>query len=198
MRTTTRPQHASHCVALASAVLLVAPVVAVPAHAAPNPAPMGPDIKKVDKEEALRNFEKALTDYRRVQNELGDAVHKPDVIGAAARIVSDERGARARRAAVRLLGTMDAHRWPEVEQALIASLRADRNEAVRLEAARALAQGNCCTEKTRAALQITADGTDQDGNAAETSARVKKAAREALKVCERELSNKAASAARSH
>jgi hypothetical protein len=171
-------------------------MVAVPAQAAPNPVAKAPEIKKVDKEEALRDFEKALAGYHRVQKELGDTVHHPDILGAAARVAIDERGAPARRAAVRLLGTVDAQCWPEAEQALISGLRADRNESVRFEAARALGQGNCYSEKTRAALKISADGTADDGNPGETSARVKKAAREALKVCERKLSNQAASNAR--
>jgi hypothetical protein len=58
--------------------------------------------------------------------------------GAAARIKADEADAKARREAVRYLGTVDCHYWPEAQDALANSLRADRNECVRFEAALAL------------------------------------------------------------
>jgi hypothetical protein len=103
--------------------------------------------------------------------------------GAAARIKADEAGAKARRAALRYLGTVDCHYWPEAIDALINGLRADRNECVRLEAALALGNGCCCNPKTITALGIAAAGTDEDGNPAETSERVRAAAFVALNRC---------------
>lgn len=104
--------------------------------------------------------------------------------GAAARIQADEANAKARRAAVRYLGTVDCHYWgPEAEPALIAALRTDRNECVRWEAAMALGRGCCCTKKTIQALAITVSGSDKDGNPTEKSERVKGAATIALEHC---------------
>src|SRR5262245_20296134 len=51
--------------------------------------------------------------------------------GAAAKIKKDEAEAAARRAAVRYLGTVDCRYWPEATDALVLSLRGDRNECVR-------------------------------------------------------------------
>jgi hypothetical protein len=101
----------------------------------------------------------------------------------AARIKFEEAGAKARRAAVRYLGTVDCHYYPEAEAGLIAALRADRNECVRMEAARALGNGCCCTQRTVAALNIVVNGDDADGNHSETSDRVKICAFEALTRC---------------
>ena len=67
--------------------------------------------------------------------------------GAAARIQQKEAEAKARAAALRYLGTVDCRRYPEAEAALVNGLRADENECVRLEAARALNRGCCCTKK---------------------------------------------------
>jgi hypothetical protein len=103
--------------------------------------------------------------------------------GAAAKIKADEADAKARRAAIRYLGTVDCHWWPEAEDALINALRADRNECVRYEAALALSRGCCCTKKTMAKLELTVNGSDKDGNPAENSERVKDAARMALESC---------------
>src|SRR5207248_6163987 len=104
-------------------------------------------------------------------------------VGAAAKIKKDEAEAKARRAAVRYLGTVNCHYWPEAEAALIGSLRGDRNECVRWEAAMALGSGCCCTKKTIAALDITVTGSDKDGNPSETSERVRAAAMSALQHC---------------
>jgi len=103
--------------------------------------------------------------------------------GAAARIKADEADAKARAAAVRFLGTVDCHYWPEAQDALINALRADRNECVRLAAAVALGNGCCCTPKTITALGITVAGSDEDGNPSETSERVRSAAYVALSQC---------------
>lgn len=109
---------------------------------------------------------------------------KPGPEGVAAKIQAEEANAAARRAAVRYLGTVDCHYWgPEAEPALIAALRTDRNECVRLEAAMALSRGCCCTKKTIEALAITVSGSDKDGNPSEKSERVKAAASVALTHC---------------
>jgi hypothetical protein len=107
----------------------------------------------------------------------------PGAQGAAAAVMQDEAGAKARRAAVRYLGTVDCHYWPEAEDALIASLRGDRNECVRWEAAMALGRGCCCTKKTIEALSIVVSCSDRDGAPKETSYRVHAAAAAALDHC---------------
>jgi hypothetical protein len=103
--------------------------------------------------------------------------------GAAARIKQDELEAKARRAAVRYLGTVDCSRWPEAEAALILSVRGDRNECVRLEAAWVLGRGCCCTPKVVAALSLVVAGSDRDGMPVERSERVKAAAAASLDHC---------------
>lgn len=107
----------------------------------------------------------------------------PGAEGAAAKIAADEANAKARRAAVRYLGTVDCHRWPEAEAALIGALRTDHNECVRFEAALSLGNGCCCTKKTMEALRIAASCSDVDGNPTETSDRVRAAAVAALEHC---------------
>src|SRR5436305_814669 len=69
------------------------------------------------------------------------------------------------------------------EAALITGLRVDRNECVRLAAARALGSCCCCTKKTIAALTITVSGSSKDGNPSENSERVREAAAAALEMC---------------
>jgi hypothetical protein len=108
---------------------------------------------------------------------------KPGAEGAAAQVKKDEAEAKARRAAVRFLGTVDCHYWPEAEKALILALRADRNECVRMEAALSLGNGCCCTKPTMEALAITVSGSDRDKNPSETSERVKAIAAGALQHC---------------
>lgn len=113
-----------------------------------------------------------------------DLLKPPDSAeGAAARIKQDEANAKARRAAVRYLGTVDCHYWPEASDALIGALRTDRNECVRWEAAMALGSGCCCNKATIKALAITVSGGEEDGNPAETSERVKAAAARSLAHC---------------
>jgi hypothetical protein len=109
---------------------------------------------------------------------------KPGEEGAAAQIKKDELECKARRAAVRYLGTVDCHYWYDVaEPALIGALRGDRCECVRLEAALALGRGCCCTKRTMAALLVTVNGSEADGNVSENSERVKAAAAAALAHC---------------
>lgn len=104
-------------------------------------------------------------------------------VGAASKIQLDEAGAAKRRAAVRYLGTVDCHYWPEAEEGLIGALRGDRNECVRYEAALALGSGCCCTKKTIEALTIVVSCSDRDGAPKETSYRVHAAAQAALDHC---------------
>jgi hypothetical protein len=144
-------------------------------------------VEKNAHDEAAEAFEKALAQRR---PELDKARAEPGAIGTAAKILREERDARVRQAAVKYLGTLESLTRPEIEEVLIASLRADRNETVRWAAALALSQGNCCTKRIAAALQICASGSQQDGNAAETSERVQKAARLALDVCQKKLQGK--------
>jgi hypothetical protein len=106
-----------------------------------------------------------------------------DAEGAAAQIKKDEAEAKARRAAVKYLGTVDCSRWPEAEAALISALREDKNECVRWEAAIQLGNGCCCTKKIIQALIHTVNGDSKDGKTAEKSERVKAAAFEALQKC---------------
>jgi hypothetical protein len=106
-----------------------------------------------------------------------------DAEKTAAAIKADEAKAAQRRAAIRYLGTVDCHYYPEAEDALISGLRGDRNECVRFEAALALSKGCCCTKKTMSALLIVVNGSDSDGKPSETSERVKEMAAHALQLC---------------
>jgi hypothetical protein len=104
--------------------------------------------------------------------------------GAAARIKKDEEDAKARRNAVRYLGTVDCSRWPEAEAALKTSLRFDRNECVRFEAALALRNGCCCTNSIIDALTNCVLGENKkDIFPIEKSDRVRAAAADALARC---------------
>jgi hypothetical protein len=103
--------------------------------------------------------------------------------GVAAQIKAAEAQAKAKIAALGYLATVDCAVWPEAEQALIDSLRSDRVECVRFAAARALATGCCCTEKTAAALTKTVEGSTEDGGILERSERIKAAAYQALAHC---------------
>jgi hypothetical protein len=108
---------------------------------------------------------------------------KPNAEGAAAQIKKEEAEAKARAAAVRYLGTVDCHWWPDAEVALSNALRADKNECVRYEAALALGRGCCCTKAIVRSLTICVNGTEEDGNPYENSERVRMAAEVALMHC---------------
>jgi hypothetical protein len=85
---------------------------------------------------------------------------------------------------VRYLGTVDCSRWPEAEAALAISLRFDRNECVRFEAALALRSGCCCTNKIMDALTNCVLGENKKDNfPIEKSERVRAAAADALARC---------------
>lgn len=107
----------------------------------------------------------------------------PGPAGAADAAKKDALEAKARREAVRFLGTLDCRYYPEAEIALITALRADRSECVRLEAAIAFANGCCCTKKVMEALEICVSGSERDGNPSERSDRVRDAAYIALNRC---------------
>jgi HEAT repeats len=113
-----------------------------------------------------------------------DLLKPPDSAeGLAARIKAEEADAKARRAAVRYLGTVDCRWFPEAEEVLISSLRKDRNECVRWEAALVLNRGCCCTKKVVAALTESVNGGKKIGPVPECSDRVKAAAAIALEHC---------------
>jgi hypothetical protein len=116
---------------------------------------------------------------------MNDLANQPldSAEGAAAAIKQDEADAKARRAAVRYLGTVDCSYWPEATEALSLSLRADRNECVRFEAALSLRNGCCCNKKTIKALEMCVSGSDRDGHPVERSDRVRAVASEALARC---------------
>ena len=85
-----------------------------------------------------------------------------------------------RRKAVRCLARVDCNWYPEAELALINSLRTDKAECVRLEAAKVLSIGCCGTKKVIDALTITVNASSKDGNPPENSPRVREMALVAL------------------
>jgi hypothetical protein len=101
----------------------------------------------------------------------------------AAKIKQDDSSAKARRAAVRYLGTVNCPYYPEAEACLIAALRSDRNESVRLEAAIALGTCQRATRPIIDALSIAVMGCALDGHPAEVSPRVRAAAQSSLNHC---------------
>ena len=172
----------------------------VPAHetgGAPAPAGCGPSIEPSCGSShrccPIGGFFKNLFAHRRLNccgrfvtsDELGPmpAGNLSPAEIAAAKIRVDQAGAGARLAAIRYLGTVDCHWYPEAEAALIAGLRADRNEAVRFEAALALANGCCRTRSIVDHLSLVVSAGDKDGNPPENSERVKAMAGIALNNC---------------
>jgi hypothetical protein len=107
----------------------------------------------------------------------------PGAVGAAAKVKQDRAAAEDRMKAVKYLGSVDCHYWPEAEEALVAALRGDRNECVRYEAAVTLGSGCCCTPKVIAALSHSVSCSDKDGFPTEKSPRVRSAAAHALEHC---------------
>jgi len=103
--------------------------------------------------------------------------------GAAARIKKNEEEAKARRLAIRYLGTVDCNYWDEAQEALIVGLRKDPSECVRFEAALALRNGCCCKKEVIKALEMCVAGKSDDGAPVERSERVRAAALEALERC---------------
>jgi hypothetical protein len=107
----------------------------------------------------------------------------PGIAGAAAAGKKDAAEAAKRREDVKFLGTLDCRYYPDAAKALADALRTDPSECVRFEAALGLGRGCCCSEVTVKALMASVSGTDQDGNPAERSARVRVAACAALERC---------------
>ncbi|MBI1831976.1 MAG: hypothetical protein HYR84_11055 [Planctomycetes bacterium] len=101
----------------------------------------------------------------------------------AAHVKADEMQARSRQAAVKYLASVDCSYFPEAESGLIASLRSDRIESVRYEAALALGNAPRLTEKMLEALNMTALGICLDGHPIEVSERVRQAAKQSLERC---------------
>ncbi len=139
-----------------------------------RPALVG--VKRPCGDDASRPVVASAEEWQRLQSGQASPVE-----AAATKLKLDEAGVPARCAALRYLATMPCHHDPEAEAALIAALRGDRNEQVRLDAAQALATCCCCTPKTMAALLLAANGGGDDGNPTETSERVKAAANTALR-----------------
>lgn len=100
--------------------------------------------------------------------------------GACARITKDQMEMEERRKAVRCLARVDCNWYPEAELALINSLRTDKAECVRLEAAKVLSIGCCGTKKVIDALTTTVNASSKDGNPPENSPRVREMALVAL------------------
>ncbi|MCI0680631.1 MAG: hypothetical protein L0Y71_00890 [Gemmataceae bacterium] len=116
-----------------------------------------------------------------IEDILSDPAKEGSAEAVAAGIKKSEAEAKARRAAVRFLGTVDCSRFPDAEGVLIKSLLEDTNECVRYEAALALQSGCCCTKKVVKALTDCISGKSP---VPESSERVKTAAAEALSRCE--------------
>lgn len=103
--------------------------------------------------------------------------------GAAAKIKAEEAQAKAKIAAIEYLATVDCRYYPEAEAGMITGLRAEKNECVRLAAAKALASGCCCTAKVVKALTMTVNCSNKDGFPAEASELVRIYAFVALERC---------------
>jgi hypothetical protein len=107
----------------------------------------------------------------------------PGVAGAAAAGKKDAAEAKKRAEDVKFLGTLDCRYYPDAAKALADALRTDPSECVRYEAALALSRSCCCSAVTVKALTSSVSGTDEDGNPAERSARVRCTAAVALDRC---------------
>jgi hypothetical protein len=92
-------------------------------------------------------------------------------------------GWAARHGAVHYLGTIDCRHFPEAEEVLLAALRCDPSEIVRVEAAAALGNGSCTSRRTVQALRLVISGGSADANPTEVSTRVKAAALTSLQMC---------------
>ncbi len=103
--------------------------------------------------------------------------------GAAAKIKAEEASAKAKVAALEYLGTVDCRYYPEAEAGLISGLRAEKNECVRIAAAKALAGGCCCSPKVVKALLTSVNCSNKDGFPAEASELVRTYAYVALERC---------------
>lgn len=107
----------------------------------------------------------------------------PGPQGSAAKIKKDQLEAPHRLDAIKQLGTVDCHWYPEAADQLTLALRSDRSECVRFEAAKILSRCNCCSPKMVHALKICVAGTNFDGNPGERSIRIRNQAAVALTHC---------------
>jgi len=103
--------------------------------------------------------------------------------GAAAKIKAEEAQAKAKVAAIEYLASVDCRYYPEAEAGMISGLRSEKNECVRLAAAKALASGCCCSAKVVKALTMTVNCSSKDGFPAEASELVRTFAFVALERC---------------
>ncbi len=97
----------------------------------------------------------------------------PGPQGTAAQVKAAKLEAPARQAAIQSLAGVDVRYHPEAEAALIAALRTDPTECVRLQAAETIAHLPICSPGLRKALEICFEGKASDGNPAELSPRVR-------------------------
>ena len=84
---------------------------------------------------------------------------------------------------IEFLATVDCRYYPEAEAGLIAGLRAEKNECVRIAAAKAFASGCCCSPKVAKALLTSVNCSNKDGFPAEASELVRTYAYVALERC---------------
>lgn len=112
--------------------------------------------------------------------------------GTAAQIQAIKIDAPKRVAAIAQLQGIDVRYHPEAAQTLIAALRADPSDCVRLEAARSIATLKTCTKPIAEALRICVEGLETDGNPAELSPAVQQQAAMALSCCLNCLSDSSA------
>jgi hypothetical protein len=103
--------------------------------------------------------------------------------GTAAQIQAIKLDAPKRVDAVKQLAFIDVRYHPEAAQTLVAALRADPSECVRLEAARTIATLKTCTKPIAEALRICVESVETDGNPAELSPAVRRQAAQSLSCC---------------
>lgn len=103
--------------------------------------------------------------------------------GTAAQIQAIKVDAPKRVGAIQQLKGIDVRYHPEAAQTLIAALRADPSDCVRLEAARTIATLRTCTKPIAEALRVCVEGAETDGNPAELSPAVQRQAAMALSCC---------------
>jgi hypothetical protein len=103
--------------------------------------------------------------------------------GTAAQIQAIKLDAPKRVESVAQLSNLDIRYHPEAAVTLIAALRADPSECVRLEAARSMTTLRTCTKPIAESLRICVEGTQSDGNPAELSPAVRQQAALALSRC---------------
>ncbi|QEG40648.1 hypothetical protein [Roseimaritima ulvae] len=112
-----------------------------------------------------------------------DEKAQPGPEGTAAQVKTVKLQAPKRQQAIAELKHIDVRYHPEVEATLIAALRADPSECVRLEAAITIATLPVCSPAIRKALTVCVESKDTDGNPAELSDRVKMRAAMAIAHC---------------